>query len=282
MIAGKDEMRFPDLLDRRLIFSINSGRSGSNYLAELLGTARRVKSFHEAEPSMSGDYIDMINSEPLEASREKRRVKSHAIAETLRADRRKVYAETNHTFIKTFYDVVLEDFRNVQVIILRRDLAHVLKSFVELGYFSSLNPRAEKWMSSPNAVTAALPALAPDDELDQFDRCIAYLFDIEARAERFQRDYPAVPVHEVQLQQLNELGFVQALFRRLGLTTTFWTKRLCGRVVNEKTKRKSRFPNPTTLEQCRQRLADYAAKARQRGIKLPTSLAHVANLPLGT
>src|SRR4051794_15459968 len=95
--------------DRKLIFCINSGRSGSKYLAQLLGTARNVKAHHEAEPKMNGEFIDMINTQPLEATREKRRVKVNAIVDLLRASGRKdVYAETNHTFIKTFYDVVLE------------------------------------------------------------------------------------------------------------------------------------------------------------------------------
>lgn len=266
--------RYPDMADRRLIFSINSGRSGSKYLAQLLGTARHVKNFHEAEPQMSGDFIAMINSKPLATTRERRRIKSAAIAKTLRAMQpNETYVETNHTFIKTFFDVVLEEFRNVHVIILRRDLVLVLKSFVELGYFSPLNPRAENWMSSPNAATAALPALAPDAELDQFDRCIAYLIDIEARAERFRKEYPHVPTHEVDLEQLNDIRFVKTLFERLGLKATWKTRRLCGRKVNEKQRHKERIPNPTTLEECRRRLADYIARAKQRGIELPPSVA---------
>jgi hypothetical protein len=264
---------FPDLASRRLIFSINSGRSGSKYLAELLGTAEHVKSFHEAEPKMSGEYMAMINEQPLEATTAKRRTKSEAIAAVLREMGPKdIYVETNHTFIKSFYDVVLEDFRNVQVIILRRDLALVLKSFIELGYFSPLNPRGHQWMSSPNAVTAAVAALAPDDQLDQFDRCIAYLIDIEARAERFKKEYPHVPTHEVDLTQLNDFSFVRQLFRRLELNATRKTKRICGQIVNDKQKRKGRIPNPTTLEECRRRLADYVLRAKERGIQLPSTI----------
>ena len=130
-----------DVRDSHLIFSINSGRSGSKYLAELFSTVPNVKSFHEAEPKMNGEFIDMINRKPLVDTRGKRRIKSKAIAELLRSGApQMVYAETNHTFITTFHDVVLEDFHNVDVVILRRDLARVLKSFIELGYFSPTNP----------------------------------------------------------------------------------------------------------------------------------------------
>ena len=264
--------RFPEVADRHLIFSINSGRAGSKYLAQLLGTAPDVESFHEAEPKMSGEFIGMINAAPFADSKEKRRIKSEKIAEVLRgSDPAATYAETNHAFIKTFFDVVLEDFRNVEVIILRRDLPLVLKSFIELRYFSARNPLAYSWMSSPNAAMAALPALAPDAMLDQFDLCIAYLLDIEARTERFQKEYPNVRRYEVRLEELNESGRVQDLFRRLGLTLTQATAELCGRVINERQPRKQAIANPTTLAECEQRLADYIERAEARGIRVPGS-----------
>jgi hypothetical protein len=256
--------------ERRLIFSINSGRAGSKYLSQLLSTGHHVKSFHEAEPKMSGAFISMINSEPFEVSREKRRVKSEAIAGILRTGSPdEIYAETNHTFIKTFFDVVLEDFHNVDVIILRRELALVLKSFIELGYFSVLNPLGLDWMSSPNAATAALRAIAPDATLDQFDLCIAYLLDIEARAERFKVEYPSVRAHEVRLEQLNQTAYVADLFDRLDIIPTAATKELCGRITNERQPRKQNIGNPSTLEECRQRLAEYIRKAQERGITIP-------------
>jgi hypothetical protein len=264
--------RFADVAQRRLIFSINSGRSGSKYLAQLLATAHQVTSFHEAEPKMSGEFIDMINTKPMEASREKRRVKAAAIAEVLRGSGpEEIYAETNHTFITTFYDVVLEEFHNVDVINLRRDLALVLKSFIEMGYFSPLNPLSFAWMSSPNAVTAVLPAIGPDTTLDQFDRCIAYLLDIEARAERFKRDYLNVRTHDVRLVQLNEINFVEDLFARLGITPTAATRKLCGLTSNERKRRKEQIANRTTIEECRKRLAAYIRKTEERGIQIPAS-----------
>jgi hypothetical protein len=263
--------RFPDVADRRLIFSINSGRAGSKYL---LATAPRVKSFHEAEPKMSGEFIRMINSAPLSESREQRRVKSHAIAAILRESAaEEIYAETNHTFITTFFDVVLEDFRKIDIVILRRDLALVLKSFIELGYFSPRNPLSFEWMSSPNAATAALPTIAPDAKLDQFDLCIAYLLDIEARTDRFRTEYPDVRMHEVRLEQLNQTASVEEMFSRLGIIFSAATSELCGQKINERQVRKEQIQNPTTLDECRRRLTKYIEKAKARGIKIPAAAA---------
>lgn len=262
------------MADRHLIFSINSGRSGSKYLAELFSTAKKVKSFHEAEPKMSGEFIEMINAQPLAVSREKRRIKAEAIAKILRGSGPdETYAETNHTFITTFFDVVLEDFRKIDIVILRRDLALVLKSFVELGYFSPRNPLSFSWMSSPNAATAALPAIGPDSALDQFDLCIAYLLDIEARGERFQKDCPDVRTHDVRLEELNEIATVENLFQQLHLAATDATRELCGRVSNERPLRKERAANPTSIDECRKRLSDYVEKAKALGVKIPASAA---------
>ena len=58
-----------------LIFSINSGRAGSNYLAKLLGTAREVISFHEAEPNMAGKYLHKLHGCSYEETFDERKIK---------------------------------------------------------------------------------------------------------------------------------------------------------------------------------------------------------------
>lgn len=263
-----------ELVGRRLIFCINSGRAGSQYLAQLFKTAHDVQSFHEASPKMMGEPLRMINALPLEATREARRIKVSAIADSLRKMRpHEIYAETNHMFIKTFFDVVLAEFSNVDVVILRRSLPYVLKSFIELGYYSPLNPVAPDWMSSPNAATAALRPVAPDDQLDQYDAAIAYLLDIEARAQRFIRDYPLVRIHEARLEQLLDREGVAAFLTRLNLVPTELTWGFVGQRINDRLHRKSHFNNPTTLDECRRRLNAYVDRAEKAGIVVPRTAA---------
>lgn len=207
---------------------------------------------------MIGQYLKMIHAWPYEATRAERRIKCEGLREILRTvDPASVYAETSHMFIKTFFDVVLEEFTNVEVIVLRRDLAHVLKSFIEMGYFSDRNRHWRGWMSSPEAATAALPPIRPEATLDQFDRSIAYLLDIEARAERFKLQYPGVPLHEVTLESLNTVDEINNLFAALRITPTAQTREILGRTINERPFVKERVNNPTTLEICRARLQQY-------------------------
>jgi len=225
----------------RLIFSINSGRSGSNYLAALLGSALEVTGFHEAEPHMNGRYLDMANRYPYRETIRKKQIKSTATRKIQdgRAPGR-VYCETNHMFIKTFFDVILSDFEKVQVVILWRELALVLKSFSELGYFSPKNPVWSEWMSRPNARTSSLPCIAPDVELDHFDLCITYLFYIEARTVRFQKAFPDVPTLDVRLENLNDFEQVRDLFARLRIEPTEKTITVSLRTMSERKEKKKK------------------------------------------
>ena len=131
----------------RYLFCINAGRSGSNYLADLLSTAQDVAAFHEAEPTMHGEPLRRVSAAPLTSSYTERQVKLAGIARLLEERPwAQTYAETNHMFIKTYFDVVVDTLHGVEVIHLRRDPARVLKSFVELGYFSPLNHVWPDWM----------------------------------------------------------------------------------------------------------------------------------------
>jgi hypothetical protein len=257
-----------------MIFCINSGRSGSEYLASLLGTAKEVTSYHEAEPTMTGKYLRMANEFRYSETFNERRIKSKAVKEILHSlPQGHVYCETNHMFIKTFFDVIMEDFEKVDVVILRRELALVLKSFIEMGYFSPINKMWPNWMSSPNAKTAALACIATDEELDQYDLCIAYLFDVEARALRFREQYPDIKTHEVRLEALNGYENVKTLFEGLRVTPTRKTKKLAGQVINVRGEIKEGFNNPASLGYCRERIDAYIEKARSMGIGLPDTLA---------
>jgi hypothetical protein len=181
-------------------------------------------------------------------------------------------------FIKTFFDVIARSIENVDLIILRRDLSHVLKSFIELGYFSPKNATWPDWMSSPNAVTAALRCIGEDHELDQYDLCIGYLMDIEARTLRFQREYPHMRTHEVRIEDLSHYPNVEALFSALKIMPTTATRELMGRRINSRDRSKKLFDIPADLSYCRDRIARYQKLASEQGIVLPTT-AVLSSIP---
>jgi hypothetical protein len=256
----------------RLIFCINSGRSGSQYLAELLATAKDVYAAHEADPDMSGRYLSMVCKQGPENTYSARCVKAKAIRKILgEHPDGTVYAETNHMFIKTFDDVIMRQFENypITVVVLRRHLASVLKSFVAMGYFSDRNEAWPSWMPLPGSCGSEFQPPVLDRNPDQYELAIGYLIDIEARAQQFRRRYPFCQVHDIRLESLQDPSQVQNLFRELQLEPGPQTVRVAGRPVNQRTRRKVEIGIETTLEYCEQRISEYLRICSEQGVRVP-------------
>lgn len=256
----------------RYVFSINSGRSGSEYLAQLLGTAEGAIAHHEAEPTMSGPWLRMVGGRGFAETLDLRMTKAEAITRALvGAPPGAVYVETNHMFIKTFWDVALKAFdpEDIDVIILRRHLPSVLKSFINLGYFSARNRVWPDWMHTLDARGSVLTPLGPQQALDQFDLAIGYLMDIEARALRFVSARPGCRIHEARLEGIQTPDAVSRLFSDLGLEATGATAGAVGRRVNDRGERKAQIGLDTSLEYCEHRIQVFTDLCARRGIELP-------------
>lgn len=256
----------------RLVFSINSGRCGSHYLAALLDTAEGMRAFHEAEPTMSGPFLQMLCGRPLEASFARRSIKAHVIRRLLgQLPARCGYAETNHMFIKTFWDVVMEHFRgcDIRVIVLRRYLPAVLRSFIRMGYFSDRNAVWPAWMPLPGTCDSAFRPPASAAAPDQYDLAIGYLLDIEARVERFRSRYPGCRLLETSMEDLQVTENVTNLFTGLGLQPSARTAAIAGRITNRRSARKAAIGLDTTLDECRRRIDVYLENCARSGIKVP-------------
>lgn len=169
----------------------------------------------------------------------------------------KVYAETSHAFIKTFWDVVMDEFLEddltgqqcqIDVVVLRRPLYEVVrdshgwcqaviqkKSAFEL-FVPTLQSQAcslyrrnwtrihADWLIEPGSALATLPELRipgrPDRNVQEMGAVLWYLHDTEAKAQQFWERYgmhPNVRVHEAQLKDLQTARGVDALFAALDL-----------------------------------------------------------------
>jgi hypothetical protein len=260
---------------REVIFSVNSGRVGSKFLAELVETSAEAHGLHEPQPPMKGRFLDLVTTAPEAASFAERRIKADAIRSWCSEHATKpVYCETNHLFIVTFQDVAVASFPRMKVVYLRRALPSVVKSFFERGFFSDLSTTWQKWHISPNAVTAAIPAIAPDDQLDAVDRIIAHLIDIEARGARFRGAHPEVACVDARIEELSSPEGAARLFSSLGLTSTAATEAIVsGGAVNVKGKSKRRIGASISVDECRRRIDAYLARASAAGIEVPTTLS---------
>jgi hypothetical protein len=172
-------------------------------------------------------------------------------------------------FIKTFFDVTLDYYRNVDVVVLRRPMSKVLKSFVELGYFSERNSHWPLWMHDPNSHNCVAEPLGPMAEMDLYDRCIAYLLDIEARACKFRSSYKGVRAHEAHLDDITKVDGARELFSNLRIRWSGQSERVCMQVINARDIYKGIAENPVSLDLCKERIRTYVEKARQSGKFIP-------------
>jgi hypothetical protein len=107
----------------RAIFCITTGRSGSGYLHKILNMGENVKSYHEPYPTMFFKYLrSVINNGLINTYHTRFDAKLPPILDILKDGH--IYAETNHAFIKTFYDIVTDQLMDMNcrldIIILRR------------------------------------------------------------------------------------------------------------------------------------------------------------------
>jgi hypothetical protein len=252
------------------VFCINTGRAGSQYLASLLEGLPGVCSLHEPEPCMIGEFLRMVETKPLTETAPQRSFKADAIRSICAAVNCDIYCETSHMFIKTFYDVVCSQLSPVRVVHLRRPLGETLRSFVEMAYFTTRNKAWPLWMSSPYAATAAIAY--PTWELDPIDTTIAYLIDIEARAQRFRKEHPNVPVLETTLARLNTTDGVRQLVGFIGCHAGRESLTSPGRKVNERGERKRHFAIAVDEADLQRRINKFLERLDRAGVAVPPGL----------
>jgi hypothetical protein len=217
---------------------------------------------------MNGSILRAVERVGLEETYEKRLLKVLAVNRALsRMKSETAYFESNHMFIKTFADVICDFYDHVDVIILRRHPGKVLKSFIELAYFTSRNPSWKGWMNDP--------AISDDrlrhcfDHPDQIDRIIAYLVSIEEKTQVLRQKHPAVRFHDWRLEDLVTSEGARQLILSLGLE---WNSALVKRVEKLKNKRLDRkdFFGASVAEQvCDQRLDQFYESLSRFGLNIP-------------
>jgi hypothetical protein len=250
----------------RMVFSANTGRAGSNFLAALLAAVPNVSGGHEREPKMVGPWARRIAYEPRVASYEDRLVKVDALrAELDRMELGSVYCDTSHMFVKTFADVVLDEFQHerISVVVLRRDPVDVAKSFFELDFLGPRPLAWHHWMIPPTVPQSFFP-LDIDEVDDQFDLIFGCLVDIENRTQWLRELAPAVNWVDAWLHEITEPVGAAALLESLQLVAPQDLAEIVARPLNTKPRQKSRVAQPVSAARVERRLAEFLARHRGR------------------
>ncbi|HEX5790624.1 MAG TPA: hypothetical protein VFY13_05700 [Luteolibacter sp.] len=250
----------------RYIFSINTGRSGSHYLATLFEHVSGCRSFHEPQPIGNAEAMRRFARGDCGAMERLAVRKAEAICGALSGGR--VYHESNHCFIKGFGWFISRHLPEEQigVIILKRDKAEIAASLLRIGC-SPLDPLGWDWILTPDiasplvtppigplalqllrrlksgwrragdlcrswfGVELGLPRWLVACEL----KCLGwYVDETHARAEAFKRAFPLIRYYEVSLEELNDAASVRKMMAHFGCQAQSTLKDCIGRRTNLK------------------------------------------------
>ena len=223
---------------RRLIFAASPGRSGTEFLARLLGTAANVDSCHEGAPDMSGRHLRSIAYGNSTNSYESRKEKTDELHRSLaKLPNGGVLVHTTHMFVKTFADVVLDEFNHdlITVIDIHRPLTDLVTSMIALGWFTAYGPAWRDWLIPPTAPGSKF-RLDANDITGRTDLALGYILDSAIRTRALRSTTPNVRWVDLTIADLRTEDDVIKLFKRLQLRTTPATWEVAFTPVNERKK----------------------------------------------
>lgn len=254
----------------KYIFCINSGRSGSNYLAHIFNNCEGCVSFHEPLPRMNGIAMYQWlkgNKNPLI------HLMPHKIKDIEERSGNMVYIETNHCFIKGFGWHIPAYFKEqeIAVIILKRDAESVANSlqinnaspFSIVGRDWLILPTAKNCLINPNQyvkrarlmfyfckyiyrivstikkyfeVEIKLPSFIKQCELMFLEW---YYDELHMRGESFKKRFPNIKYFTIHINLLNEKDKVDKLLKELGIKPRESLNELLGKARNKTLERES-------------------------------------------
>jgi hypothetical protein len=215
------------------IFSINSGRSGSDYLTEIFSKTTNAISIHEGFPIMNGKPMQAFNQGEDTALRQLMTLKLKQINKS-RKQGKKIYCETNHSYIKGWGYLIPDEYipqEEIAVIILRRNIDDCAYSLLRVHDVPGYTEFSRTWYLSPKAT---FNLSHPSANANAYELCRWYVQETNLRAEHYQSNFPNITYIECDLEQLNDYSFVLAMFERLGLNPSPDLKTTCGNPLNSR------------------------------------------------
>lgn len=238
---------------KRLILTVTTGRSGTEYLARVLGAFRDVRATHEPKPTF-GSAFRTVCANPATA---REFWLAHKLPRIARS-RRPLYAETSHLACKGFLESAVELELALTLVHLVRPARAVATSLWRLATIPGRTFGGVKYYLSPFDVRLLRPV--PRERAERFDDyqlCYWYCLEIEARAAHYAERFAprGVRVVRAELDALASVEAVERLGRELELGPLSALGRvklaaLAGRRLNEKSAlKRPDAPDPARLDE---------------------------------
>lgn len=204
------------LRNKRLIFTVTTGRSGTAYLAAVFRYAKNIQAFHEPEPQFYR-VLRAAQTRPEIARRFLLEEKFPAIAGTS-GD---VYIETSHLACKGFLEPMLDLDIVPDLLIHRRPFREVSLSLFRMGTVPGRNEKALQFYLSPD--DPDVMPLKGWQRLHDYQLCYWYCLEMERRARRYGElfEHRNARVVETTLEGLKTVKGLRQMLSAFDLTLRF-------------------------------------------------------------
>lgn len=201
------------LRSKHLIFTVTSGRSGSHFLARVMGYVPRLTVFHEEKEHSFHHYLRAAQTDRSVAERFLLEEKLPFIA----ASQEPAYFEASHLFCKGFFEPMHEWGLTPDLVILTRDIRDISASLYQLGTIPGRTEKALTFYLSPED-----PSVHPVPEWKSwtdYQLCYWYCLEIQRRAAVYENMALAVgaKVVRIDLSELKQWKCYKAMLKGLGL-----------------------------------------------------------------
>ncbi|MBW7851049.1 MAG: hypothetical protein H3C38_11175 [Rhodospirillales bacterium] len=202
-------------MEKRLFFTVTPGRSGTNYLAELLHGIPGITALHEPEPNFV-HVLRRVQQDPTVAHAFLRDHKLPAISKV----ETPAYLETSHLTCKGFIEPLLRLGMAPGLIILRRPPREVAWSLLERRTVPARTPAGMAYLLEPrDPYVLPLPGW---ERLSDYHLCFWYALEIERRQLRYTQMAAelGLPVVDLTNRELNALPVFAEVLAVLGIEAT--------------------------------------------------------------
>jgi hypothetical protein len=222
------------LKHKRFIFTVTTGRSGSNFLTEVLACLKDTCSVHEPRPRFD-KVMRMTQGYPIVAEEFLAKKKIPAMEKKLK--NKSIYAESSHLICKGFLEAWLkiDGVSTPDLICLDRDLRKISRSLLQLGTTPGRTFQGLKYYLAPNDPDN-LTLIEDHGSLHDYQVCYWYCLEIEARKKHYKaliEKHGGKCVH-TSIDELKTEKGIEAVRKKLSLPAfSFFGKRRYQRIINQ-------------------------------------------------
>lgn len=219
----KDDHIVAKIKQKKLVFTVTTGRSGTAYLASIFGFAKNVFAVHEPSPEFA-DVFRMAQEDRNLAMEFLVRKKLPAILH----EPGEIYVETSHLTCKGFLEPLLDLGIVPDLVIHRRSLRDVSLSMLKLGTIPGRSEKGLRFYLSP--ADPWVLDLEDWERLHDYQLCFWYCLEIERRAQYYSKLFNehGAKIAETTLPELKTFDGLIKCYSKLGLEVKFpiWLTKL--------------------------------------------------------